>query len=66
MAKLMKKATVEEPRMWGPSIVGFGRYHYTGASGREGEWMLTGFSPRKTNLSLYILSGLDKETAFPC
>ena len=62
IAKLMKKATGEEPRMWGPSIVGFGRYHYKGASGREGEWMLTGFSPRKANLSLYILSGLDKET----
>lgn len=63
IAKLMGKATGEEPRMWGPAIVGFGRYHYTGASGREGEWMITGFSPRKANLSLYILSGLDKETA---
>ena len=63
IAKLMKKATGEEPRMWGPAIVGFGRYHYQGASGREGEWMITGFSPRKANLSLYILSGLDKETA---
>lgn len=61
--KLMKKATGEEPRMWGTSIVGFGRYHYKGASGREGEWMLTGFSPRKANLSLYILTGLDKSTA---
>lgn len=61
--KLMSKATGEEPKMWGPAIVGFGRYHYKGASGREGEWMITGFSPRKVNLSLYILSGLDKETA---
>jgi hypothetical protein len=61
--KLMKKATGEEPRMWGPSIVGFGRYAYEGASGRSGEWMVTGFSPRKANLSLYILSGLDTETA---
>ncbi len=61
--KLMKKITGEEPRMWGASIVGFGRYHYKGASGREGEWMLTGFSPRKANLSLYILTGLDKSTA---
>jgi hypothetical protein len=60
---LMKKATDEEPRMWGPSIVGFGRYAYKGASGRSGEWMVTGFSPRKANLSLYILSGLDTETA---
>ncbi len=61
--KLMKKATGEEPMMWGASIVGFGRYHYKGASGREGEWMLTGFSPRKANLSLYILTGLDKSAA---
>lgn len=61
--KLMKKITGEEPRMWGASIVGFGRYHYKGVSGREGEWMLTGFSPRKANLSLYILTGLDKSTA---
>ena len=58
--KLMKKATGEEARMWGASIVGFGKYRYKGASGREGEWMLTGFSPRKANLSLYILTGLDK------
>ncbi len=57
---LMRKATGEGPKMWGASIVGFGKYHYKGASGREGEWMLTGFSPRKANLSLYILSGLDK------
>lgn len=61
--KLMKKATGEEPKMWGATIVGFGRYAYKGASGREGEWMLTGFSPRKANLSLYILTGLDKSAA---
>lgn len=60
--KLMKKATGEEPKMWGAAIVGFGRYAYEGASGRSGEWMVTGFSPRKANLSLYILSGLDTET----
>lgn len=58
--QLMRKATGEVPEMWGASIVGFGRYRYKGAGGREGEWMLTGFSPRKANLSLYILSGLDK------
>lgn len=61
--KLMKKATGEDARMWGASIVGFGRYNYKGASGREGEWMLTGFSPRKANLSLYILTGLDRSAA---
>jgi Domain of unknown function (DU1801) len=61
--KLMKKATGEEPKMWGASIVGFGRYAYEGASGRSGEWMITGFSPRKTSLSLYILMGFEKEAA---
>jgi hypothetical protein len=57
--ELMKDVTGEEPRMWGDSIVGFGRYHYRGASGREGDWFVTGFSPRKQNLTLYIMSGFD-------
>lgn len=61
--QLMRKATGEEPRMWGTSIVGFGKYRYKGASGREGEWMLTGLSPRKANLSVYILSGLEQYAA---
>ena len=43
--------------------MGFGRYHYKGASGREGEWMITGFSPRKANLTLYIMMGFEKEAA---
>jgi len=60
---LMRKVTGEEPRMWGASMVGFGRYRYKGASGREGEWFLTGFSPRKANLSLYILAGLEENAA---
>jgi hypothetical protein len=54
---LMKKITIEEPKMWGESIVGFGSYHYKYESGREGDWFLTGFSPRKTNLSIYIMAG---------
>ena len=45
--KMKKQITKEEPKMWGSSIVGFGSYHYKGKSGREGDWMLTGFSPRK-------------------
>jgi len=45
--KLMKQITKTEPKMWGPSIIGFGKYHYKYASGREGDWFLTGFSPRK-------------------
>ena len=57
---IMKKATKTEPKMWGTSIVGFGNYHYKYASGREGDWFLTGFSPRKQNLTLYIMSGFDE------
>jgi hypothetical protein len=51
---LMKEATGESPKMWGPSIVGFGKYHYRYASGHEGETCLTGFSPRKDSLTLYL------------
>jgi len=57
--RLMKQVTKEAPKMWGSSIVGFGSYHYKGASGREGDWLLTGFSPRKQNLTLYIMGGFD-------
>ena len=57
--KIMKQVTKEEPKMWGASIVGFGSYHYKGASGREGDWMLTGFSPRKQNLTLYLMHGFN-------
>lgn len=60
---LMKKATGEEPKLWGPSIVGYGRYAYKYDTGREGEWMVTGFSPRKANMTLYIMTGFEKETA---
>ena len=56
---LMREVTGEEPAMWGPSIIGFGSYHYKYASGREAEWFLTGFAPRKRNLTLYIMSGFD-------
>jgi len=58
--KLMKQITKAEPKMWGTSMVGFGSYHYKYASGREGDWFVTGFSPRKQNLTLYILSGISK------
>ncbi len=54
---LMKEVTNEEPAMWGTSIVGFGSYHYKFASGREGDWMKVGFSPRKQNMTLYIMDG---------
>jgi len=59
--KIFKDVTQEEPNMWGASIVGFGSYTYKYASGREGDWMLTGFSPRKQSLTLYIMSGLGSE-----
>ncbi|NJB87036.1 hypothetical protein GGR26_002813 [Lewinella marina] len=58
---LMAEVTGEPPCMWGDSIVGFGTYRYRYASGREGEWMVTGFSPRKQNLTLYVMSGLKRE-----
>lgn len=57
---LMREITQEEPRMWGDSIVGFGSYHYRYASGLEGDWFLTGFSPRKQNLTIYIMPGLER------
>ena len=59
LVSLLKKVTGEAPRMWGPSIVGFGTYHYVYASGREGDWPLAGFSPRKQNLTVYLMEGLD-------
>jgi len=60
VAKMMEEITGCEPKMWGTSIVGFGTRRYKYDSGREGDWMLTGFSPRKQNLTLYITSGFDK------
>ncbi len=58
LLKLFTSVTKEKPVMWGSSIIGFGLYHYKSASGREGDWMLTGFSPRKQNITLYIISGV--------
>jgi len=59
--KIMKKATRSEPKMWGPSIVGFGDHHYVYKSGREGDWFLAGFSPRVQTLTLYMMGGSDQE-----
>lgn len=56
---MMVDLTGEEPTMWGTSIVGFGSYHYRYASGRTGDFMMTGFSPRKRNLSIYVMPGFD-------
>lgn len=54
---LMHAVTGEPPKMWGTSIVGFGKYHYRYASGREGDSLMVGFSPRKQNLAIYIMPG---------
>ena len=60
---LMREITGEPPKMWGSSIVGFGSYHYTYASGREGDWPIVGFAPRKRNLVLYIMPGFARYDA---
>jgi hypothetical protein len=57
ISKLMQQATRAKPKMWGDSIVGFGAYHYVSISKREGDWPLVGFSPRKGNITLYIMPG---------
>jgi hypothetical protein len=59
LVALMRKVTGKPPKMWGPSIVGFDRYRYQYASGREGEVPITGFSPRTGSLVLYLGPGLD-------
>ena len=61
VARIMEEITGEEPTMWGPSIVGFGTYHYKYASGREGDWPIAAFSPRKQDLTLYLLPGFTEQ-----
>lgn len=63
IAKLMQKITGEKAVIWGTSIVGFGRYRYRYASGQEGDWPVCGFSPRKNDLTLYLMRGFDGEEA---
>ncbi len=58
--ELMRDLTGHEPVMWGASLVGFGTYHYKYESGREGDFFLVGFSPRKANLTLYIMAGFSE------
>ena len=59
---IFQSATGETPKMWGDSIIGYGQYHYKYASGQEGDWMKTGFSPRKQSLSIYLMQGIEQET----
>jgi len=59
LLELMQRVTGEQPVMWGPSIVGYGSYHYRYTSGQEADWPVVGFSPRKQNLSIYIMTGFE-------
>ena len=61
LLKIFTEITGEKPRMWGNSIIGFGKYHYeSDRSSQKGDWMMTGFSPRKQSLSIYIMPGFAK------
>ena len=60
LLEIITELTNLKPKMWGSSIVGFGKYHYKYATGREGEFMKTGFAPRKQSLTLYIMPGFDR------
>jgi hypothetical protein len=63
LLEIFSEITAEKPKMWGSSIIGFGQYHYKSArSSQEGDWPLIGFSPRKQNLTLYIMNGFDDFT----
>jgi hypothetical protein len=61
LLNLMGKITQAEPHLWGTSIIGFGEYHYKYKTGREGDWFLTGFAPRKQALTLYLMCDLSHD-----
>ena len=63
VVRLMAEVTGEPPVIWGDSIIGFGSYHYKYATGREGDWMATGVSPRKQSLTVYIMTGFERHAA---
>lgn len=62
LVKLMKKITGSPPKMWGPTIIGFGKYHYKYDSGHEGDSCIAGFSPRKPNITIYLMPGFTDQT----
>jgi hypothetical protein len=64
LIELMEKATGEKAKMFGPTIIGFGQYHYKYASGHEGDAPLLGFSPRKAAISLYVTTGCDDQKQY--
>jgi len=63
LSALMRELTGQRPKMWGTSIVGFGSYHYRYRTGREGDWFVVGFSPRKQNLTIYLMPGFARYPA---
>ncbi len=63
IAALMESVTTEKPKMWGTAIVGFGSYHYVYASGQEGDWPTTAFSPRKQAITVYLMPGFEGQKA---
>ena len=63
LAKIMEEITGDKPQMWGPSMVGFGSYHYKYASGHEGDCFMTGFASRKPDLTIYLMMGFQKRDA---
>lgn len=63
LIKIMREITKDEPKMWGPSIIGFGKYHYKYESGHEGDMCVAGFSPRKAALTIYVMPGFEKYPA---
>ncbi len=63
LIEIMQGITRAEPVMWGSNIIGFGSYHYRYNSGREGDWFVVGFSPRKQGLTLYIMGGIERHGA---
>lgn len=65
LKKMMEEITGEKAVMWGPSIIGFGTYHYKYDSGREGDFLTVGFSPRKSTISLYIIGCMHQDFDFP-
>src|SRR5688500_13623158 len=60
LLKLMKRVTGEKPKLWMNNTVGFGTFHYKSKSGQEGDWYVTGFAPRKANLTLHLMAGFDQ------
>ena len=63
IVRIMKRAVKAQPKMWGPSIIGFGDHSYKTANGKDNAWFLSGFSPRKQDLTLYIMAGFDRHQA---